>query len=86
MKTIILAILITTTIVAQNMITGALEYQQKPDDITNNTDVVNYKQKVSARLSAVYKIKGVDISSTSLINLNDFREIMVLFNFTVPLP
>lgn len=89
MKTIILILLLATAAFAQNAVTGSLEYQQKPIekyDIVTNAQVVRHEQKLSARLSAAYNINGVNVSSTTLVNLSDIKDISVLLNFTIPLP
>lgn len=90
MKIIILIILLLATpVVAQNLLTGSLEYEQKPEKVFNastNAYIVEHQQKLSARLSAAYKIKDITISSVSTVNLSDVRDMSVLLNFTVPLP
>ena len=89
MRTIIVFLLLTTSAFAQNMLTGSLEYEQKPVEVydtTTNALTVQHQQKISARLTAAYKVKSVDISSTSSVNLSDTRDISLLLNITVPLP
>lgn len=87
--TILILLLLVTPVLAQNMLTGSLEYQQKPVerfDATINAHTIQHEQKLSARLSAAYKIKDVEITSVSTISLSDVRDMSVLLNFTVPLP
>ena len=89
MKTIIVFLLLTTSAFAQNLVTGSLEYEQKPVESCNTTTnalTVQHQQKISARLSATYKVKDVSIMSTSSVNLSDIRDISLLLNFSVPLP
>lgn len=89
MRTIFVFLLLTTSAFAQNLVTGSLEYEQKPVETYNTTTnalTVQHQQKISARLSATYKVKDVSIISTSSVNLSDIRDISLLLNFSVPLP
>lgn len=88
MKTLIMFLLLTTSALAQNAITGSIEYQQKPEEKFNmitNAYVVEHKQKVSARLSGSYEVYGVNISSITTVNLSDVKDISSLLNFTISL-
>lgn len=88
MKTIILFLLLTTSAFAQNIVTGSLEYQQKPVERFNtsvNAYVTEHQQKIAAKISAAYRINNIDITSTSTVNLSDIRDISILVNFSIPL-
>lgn len=83
----ILLLLFPTFAFSQNAITGSVQYDYKPVQTWNgHAYIVEQQGKLIARITAAYKIKDIEISTQSMVNLSDMKDISALVNVSIPLP
>ena len=84
---LLLLLLFPITALAQNAIVGSVQYDYKPAQIWNGQAYVyDYQGKLIARISAAYKVKGVEITTQSSVSLSDIKDVSTLINISMPLP